>query len=240
MAPEDIINYILIALIVIVAGNIIFKKMYMSDENIKNIASTNTICHVNLASEKERQKYYQQLNDEIDNNQYSTEIRSIASSKKSSDSLDSSNSDSCFAKTAATINELIPGDKYENQFFDEYVFNGRNKYVTVKFTDQEKTDFVNNYFSFRDHVWDSSRELDPVDEMNQQYLVENELNNDGTCGERLNTNKSIKDIFDSLTVPKKKLASKKIIEAGHYHKNDFENQFNKDESSVYDDSRIFE
>ena len=89
---------------------------------------------------------------------------------------------------------ISANDKYTDDFFNEYVFYGRNSIGKSNLSKKGKLNYRDNYYSFRDNVWTMpNHDNDAVDIINDITLAENEgqLN--------VNQNKSIKDVYDSMT-----------------------------------------
>lgn len=185
MSYVDIINFILIVVIVAFVLNIVIRKLTKQSIHTQlnlqvdtnNTNNTNNPIKINLVTEKDRQDYLGRLDN------------------SSSDDLDSTIYSASSNSTCKDIRAdmLIPSNKQTDQFFDEYVFNGRNKLQPGTMSDSQMNDFKDNYFEFRDRVWNPSHGQDVVDEINQQSLLEIENNVAN------NSNMKIKDIFDSLT-----------------------------------------
>lgn len=223
MSYVDIINFILIVVIVAFVLNIVIRKLTKQSiqkqlnlqDNTNNI---NNPIQINLATDKDRLDYLDS-SDDLDSMIYSSEISSASKSNSTCKNIRS--------------DMLIPSDKQTDQFVDEYVYNGRNKLQSCKMSDSQMDDFKDNYFEFRDRVWNSSHGQDVVDEMNQQYLLENENN------VNVNPDMKIKDIYDSLT--SNKINNPKIdtiTRETFYTKNGSNGQFAVNDIHLYDNENI--
>lgn len=251
----NIIVYILVVLIVAAVLNIFLNKFNKGkcgahkneeNENIKPV-----VHYVNLVSPEQRRQHYEKdidgrytieinKNTNNDNNKDDSTTFSLSGQSSDNSSLSSGTNksfDECFGKTPVDVGAFIVGDdKYADDFFKEYVFNGRNKLPVVKLNVEQEKEFKENYFTFRDRVWDSSHGEDAVDKLNDIYLEENEE------GIRVESDMKIKDIFDSLTANNTaRIRLPKIDEitnTGYYTKNGFGGKYTTDEMVVYENERI--
>jgi hypothetical protein len=185
MDSYDIINFILFTIIIALIIHIILKNVvsHKNDNivplrffetpnntpNINNntIPATNDIIINNTISANN------------DNDTYTTKIKEVSQNETTA-----LNNDNKF---------ICSDDKYTDDFFNEYVFYGRNKVDKTISSNKEKINYRDNYFNFRDNINTMpNQNNDAVDMINDMVLAENEGNN-------INNNKPIKDIYDSLT-----------------------------------------
>lgn len=224
MNNYDILNFILLTIILALIIHIVLKNTYSNKKKINNLPfKINEIPNIpiNNMNDNSINNMNDNLINSINDNTYTTKIKEIMNTSETSHSYENTQLDENITQPDKKITqsdentdfELLVGnttwntqfdngiitteDKQTDDFFNEYVFFGRTRIDKSNLSDKLKVNYRDNYFNFRDNIWTMpNHDNDGIDKINDITLAENE----GQMN--VNQNKSIKDIYDSLTTQK--------------------------------------
>jgi hypothetical protein len=256
MNNYNIINFILLTIILALIIHIVLKNMYSKKNNqnkTQQIINTSETFpfKVSIVSNKIDDTLpfkVSMVSNKVDDTQTDTsKINELSIKTPILDNNNNEESPKYQYPTENTDFELLVGnttwnnhfdngiisseDKHTDDFFNEYVFNGRNRVSSSNLSDKEKDNYRNNYFNFRDNTWTMpNHDNDGVDAVNDMRLaeVEGQMN--------LYQNNTIKDIYDSLTSRKDNFFFKSQINTENFNEEATQNLFNSETqlNSFYD------
>jgi hypothetical protein len=222
MNNYDIINFILLTIILALIIHIVLKNTYFNKKNIQTTSNNlplkiievpNNVSNTNSNVSNTNNNISNTNNNVSEDNTYTNRIKEISVKQNTSDdiaNINVSNKEDMKYPDENKDFELLVGnttwnnqydngiisseDKYTDDFFNEYVFYGRNRVKKSNLSNKEKINYRDNYFNFRDNVWTMpNHDNDGIDAINDMTLA----NSEGHMN--IGQNKSIKDIYDSLT-----------------------------------------